>query len=122
MLIGCRPDEVAVRQDAKPVNNFQVKTHRLMLRDCTVVSPLSLLLFGGAIKVKHGSAEVSIDDWITIKAVGDIAVLMKKMRKALDDLMYQKLKQPGKDFSEFDSEILSSLVSLLRSEAHSANT
>lgn len=70
--------------------------------------------------MKHGNAEVSIDDWITIKAVGDIAVLMKKMRKALDDLMYQKLKQPGKDFSEFDSEVLSALVSLLGNEAHSA--
>ena len=31
----------------------QVKTTRTFLRDCTVVSPMALLLFGGALAVQH---------------------------------------------------------------------
>lgn len=81
------------------------------------MSPLSLLLFGGALKVKHESAVVVVDDWITVRATGEIAVLIKKMRMKLDELILEKLQQPDKDFSDLDSKILTFLVSLLRDES-----
>lgn len=35
------------------VNNLQVETSKVYLRDTTVVSPYDLLLFGGDISVQH---------------------------------------------------------------------
>ena len=42
-------------QFARPYLVFleKVKTSRTFLRDCTVVSPMALLLFGGALAVQH---------------------------------------------------------------------
>ena len=40
---------------------LQVKTSRTFLRDCSVVSPLALLLFGGTLKVVHENAYIALD-------------------------------------------------------------
>ena len=39
----------------------QVKTSRTFLRDCTVISPLALLLFGGPLSIAHAGGYVSVD-------------------------------------------------------------
>jgi hypothetical protein len=39
----------------------QVKTTRTFLRDCTVISPLALLLFGGQLSIAHAGGYVSVD-------------------------------------------------------------
>ncbi|CAI5497940.1 unnamed protein product [Closterium sp. Naga37s-1] len=39
----------------------KVKTSRVYIRDCTVVSPAAILLFGGPIMVHHQRARVSVD-------------------------------------------------------------
>ena len=41
--------------------HLQVKTSRTFLRDCTVISPLALLLFGGPLSVAHAGGYVSVD-------------------------------------------------------------
>jgi hypothetical protein len=68
-----------------------VKTSRTFLRDCTVVSPMALLLFGGELSVVHEGHYVLIDDWIRIRASAPTAVLVKKLRAALDDLLDAKV-------------------------------
>ena len=40
---------------------MQVKTSRTFLRDCTVISPLALLLFGGQLSIAHAGGYVSVD-------------------------------------------------------------
>lgn len=71
---------------------LQVKTSRTFLRDCTVVSPMALLLFGGALSVMHEGGYVLVDDWLRIRASAPTAVLVKKLRGALDALLADKVR------------------------------
>ena len=43
------------------LKSVQVKTSRTFLRDCTVISPLALLLFGGPLSIAHAGGYVSVD-------------------------------------------------------------
>ena len=72
---------------------LQVKTSRTFLRDCTVVSPMALLLFGGALSVVHESGYVLVDDWLRIRASAPTAVLVKRLRAALDALLADKVRR-----------------------------
>lgn len=71
---------------------LQVKTSRTFLRDCTVVSPMALLLFGGALSVMHEGGYVLVDDWLRIRASAPTAVLVKKLHGALDALLADKVR------------------------------
>ena len=71
---------------------LQVKTSRTFLRDCTVVSPMALLLFGGALSVVHESGYVLVEDWLRIRASAPTAVLVKRLRAALDALLADKVR------------------------------
>ena len=71
---------------------LQVKTSRTFLRDCSVVSPMALLLFGGALSVVHESGYVLVDDWLRIRASAPTAVLVKRLRAALDALLADKVR------------------------------
>jgi ATP-dependent RNA helicase DHX29 len=70
----------------------QVRTTRTFLRDCTVVSPMALLLFGGALEVRHEAGLVTVDGWLRIRAPAPTAVLVKKLRSALDALLERKAR------------------------------
>jgi hypothetical protein len=41
-----------------------VATGKVYVHDCTMVSPYSLLLFGGAIAVDHSQGLITVDQWI----------------------------------------------------------
>ena len=45
-----------------------MKTSRTFLRDCTVISPLALLLFGGPLDIAHAGGYVSLDHFRVGKA------------------------------------------------------
>jgi len=74
----------------------QVRTTRTFLRDCTVVSPMALLLFGGALEVRHEAGLVTVDGWLRIRAPAPTAVLVKKLRAALDALLERKARARAK--------------------------
>jgi ATP-dependent RNA helicase DHX29 len=82
----------------------KVKTSRVFVRDCTVVAPAALLLFGGAMDVHHASGRVSLDGWLWLRASAQTAVLYKRLRAALDDVLDARIrgahfrdKNKGKD-------------------------
>ena len=52
---------------------------------------MALLLFGGALSVMHESGYVLVDDWLRIRASAPTAVLVKKLRAALDALLADKV-------------------------------
>jgi len=54
-------DASPISHDGANVGHVQVKTSRTFLRDCTVISPLALLLFGGPLAIAHAGGYVSID-------------------------------------------------------------
>ena len=71
-----------------------MRTSRTFLRDCTVVSPMALLLFGGELAVVHEGGYALIDNWIRIRASAPTAVLVKQLRAALDALLEKKVRVP----------------------------
>ena len=53
---------------------------QVYVRDCTMVTPYPLLLFGGEIVVKHELMTICMDDWIEFRSPGKVAVLIKQLR------------------------------------------
>ena len=44
-----------------------MRTSQTFLMDCTVVSPMALLIFGGELDVRHEEGHVLIDNWIGVR-------------------------------------------------------
>jgi hypothetical protein len=44
-----------------------IKTSKLYVRNCTVVNPLALLLFGGALQVYQKQEVVTVDGWLRFR-------------------------------------------------------
>ena len=62
----------------------QVQTSRVFLRDVTPVSPMALLLFGGPLRVLHEDGVVVVGGRTRVRAAAQQAVVVKKIRAALD--------------------------------------
>ena len=94
--VGVHPSSVNAKL-ATPTFPFlvfheKVKTSRVFLRDSTVVAPAALLLFGGAMDVHHAAGRVSLDGWLWLRASAQVAVLFKKLRRALDDELDARIR------------------------------
>ena len=59
----------------------KVKTSRVFVRDATVVAPAALLLFGGAMDVRHAEGRVCLDGWLWLRASAQTAVLFKRLQR-----------------------------------------
>ena len=78
---------------------FQVKSSRIYIRDCSLVSPYAMLLFGGDIEVKHTEKLLAIDDNVKYSAYAKTGVMFKELRKLLDSVLSQKLDNPKLDIT-----------------------
>lgn len=94
----------------------KVKTSKTFIRDCTVASPMALLLFGGDLEVAHAEGYVTIDAWIRIRAPAQTAVLVKRLRAALDRLLERQVAAPGAVVEEAGAALVASVVELLVQE------
>ncbi|XP_072360427.1 putative ATP-dependent RNA helicase DHX57 [Scyliorhinus torazame] len=84
------------------VYHEKVKTSRVFLRDCSMVSVYPLVLFGGgqvSVELEMGQFIISLDDgWIRFAAASpQIAELVKELRWELDQLLEDKIKKPNMD-------------------------
>jgi len=77
----------------------QVRSTRIYVRDCTLISPYPLLLFGGEIHVQHVEQVLSVDDRISYKAYAKTGVIFKELRRLLDELLATKLNNAAVDIS-----------------------
>ncbi|KAH9685256.1 DExH-box ATP-dependent RNA helicase DExH7 [Citrus sinensis] len=75
----------------------KVETNKVFLRDTTIVSPFSILLFGGSINVQHQTGQVTIDGWLKVTAPAQIAVLFKELRLTLHSILRQMIRNPQVD-------------------------
>ncbi|GCB70883.1 hypothetical protein scyTo_0008704 [Scyliorhinus torazame] len=98
------PNVVQVRHFESPylVYHEKVKTSRVFLRDCSMVSVYPLVLFGGgqvSVELEMGQFIISLDDgWIRFAAASpQIAELVKELRWELDQLLEDKIKKPNMD-------------------------
>jgi len=104
-----------IGSERKPSHPFMVyhekmRTARVYLRDCTVVAPEALLLFGGKLELQHANARVVMDDWIKFKCDAPIAVLFKYLRMALDDDFARRINSGANarwaDAGDEDDEVI----------------
>uniref|UniRef100_A0A7N0SWU3 RNA helicase n=1 Tax=Kalanchoe fedtschenkoi TaxID=63787 RepID=A0A7N0SWU3_KALFE len=97
----------------------KVETNKVFLRDTTVVSPYSVLLFGGSINVQHQTGLVTIDGWMKISAAAQTAVLFKQLRLTLHSVLKEMIRHPEKA-SAADNEVVKSIVHLFLEEDQSS--
>lgn len=77
------------------VYNSLVRTSKAFLRDVTECSAYSLLLFGGQLDVQSSKGIIAVDGWAELSANGRIGSLMAGLRRRVDALMAQKVRDPS---------------------------
>ncbi|KAG0494394.1 hypothetical protein HPP92_005388 [Vanilla planifolia] len=71
-----------------------LKLARYFYVDISIVSPYSLLLFGGSIQVQHQTGLVIIDNWLKLTAPAQTAVLFKELRLTLNSVLKELIRTP----------------------------
>ncbi|GAB2283641.1 hypothetical protein Dimus_018144 [Dionaea muscipula] len=92
----------------------KVETNKVFLRDTSVVSPYSLLLFGGSISIQHQIGVVTIDGWLKLTAPAQTAVLFKELRLTLDSVLKDLISHP--EVGAANNEVVLSIIHLLLEE------
>ncbi|KAL8572372.1 hypothetical protein ACOMHN_023141 [Nucella lapillus] len=105
------------------VYHEKVKTSKVYIRDCTMVSVYSLLLFAGghiSIDLNRGNIVVSIEDgWIRCRASSSqVAELLREIRVEMDKLLEDKIQSPHMDLCSCPrgSRIISTIVELITTQ------
>ncbi|OIT26180.1 PREDICTED: DExH-box ATP-dependent RNA helicase DExH7, chloroplastic-like isoform X1 [Nicotiana attenuata] len=93
----------------------KVETNKVFLRDTTVISPYTILLFGGPINIQHQTGRVTIDGWLEVAAPAQTAVLFKELRLTLHDILKELIRNPQVSRVN-DNEVLRSIIQLLLEE------
>ncbi|XP_017226495.1 DExH-box ATP-dependent RNA helicase DExH7, chloroplastic isoform X2 [Daucus carota subsp. sativus] len=93
----------------------KVETNRVFLRDTTIISPYSILLFGGSINLQHQTGLVIIDGWLKLKAPAQTAVLFKELRATLHSILKELIGKP-QTRAIADNEVMRSIIHLLLEE------
>jgi hypothetical protein len=98
-----------------------VKTSKLYVRDCTLVSPVALVLFGGAIEIYHNQGVITIDGWLRFKMPVQQATLLKHLRMQMEKALLQKIVAPDEDVgnSATGKALINSVSLLLGNEKRS---
>ncbi|XP_061770530.1 putative ATP-dependent RNA helicase DHX57 [Nerophis ophidion] len=101
----------------------KVKTSRVFIRDCSMVSVYALVLFGGGqvnVELHKGRFVISLDDgWIRFAAdTHQVAELVKELRWELDRLLEDKIKNPSMDLCTCPrgSRIIRMIVNLVSTQ------
>ncbi|KAM9835767.1 putative ATP-dependent RNA helicase DHX57 [Aulostomus maculatus] len=101
----------------------KVKTSRVFIRDCSMVSVYSLVLFGGGqvnVELHKGEFVISLDDgWIRFAAAShQVAELVQEMRLELDQLLEDKIRKPSTDLCSCPrgSRIIDMIVHLISTQ------
>uniref|UniRef100_A0A9J8B600 ATP-dependent DNA/RNA helicase DHX36 n=1 Tax=Cyprinus carpio carpio TaxID=630221 RepID=A0A9J8B600_CYPCA len=104
------------------IYHLKMKTTSLFLYDCTEVSPFSLLFFGGYISIQRDQDQetIAVDEWIVFQSPARIAHLVKDLRKELDMLLEEKIKNPRpvvwNDRRSKDCAVLSAIIDLITTQ------
>lgn len=125
--VNVHPSSVnyTVRHYTSPylVYHEKVKTSRVFIRDCSMVSVYPLVLFGGGqvnVELHKGEFLISLDDgWIRFGAAShQVAELVRELRWELDQLLEDKIKNPVMDLCSCPrgSRIIHMIVHLISTQ------
>lgn len=91
-----------------------VRTSKTYVRDCTTVSPLALLLFGGTLETYPTHGVCAVDGWLKFRIQAKSATLIKYLRSKMERLLFEKIVSPHKDVIETgDGQAVIRSISLL---------
>eukprot|EP00198_Chlamydomonas_reinhardtii_P014140 XP_001703477.1 predicted protein [Chlamydomonas reinhardtii] len=111
-----------------------VESSAVYLRDCSMVTPYPLLMFGGPISVQlvgtggaapagtgtggaaNAAGVVTMDGWIRLGCAPKVAVLFKELRGQLDALLQDKIERPEMDLWERGGPVINTILQLLTTE------
>ncbi|XP_071736859.1 DExH-box ATP-dependent RNA helicase DExH7, chloroplastic [Rutidosis leptorrhynchoides] len=93
----------------------KVETSKVFLRDTTVTSPYSILLFGGSMNIQHQTGLVTIDGWLKMAAPAQTAVLFKELRLTLHSILKELIRKPQTS-NIAENSVIQSIVHLLLEE------
>ncbi|KAH3823539.1 hypothetical protein DPMN_125346 [Dreissena polymorpha] len=104
-----------------------MKTSDVWMYDCSVVTPYSLLFFGGDIKKinANGQSLVCVDDWIKFKASPETVTLVKQLRQELDhilDEIFSRSCHGNTVLTTKEEAILRAIADLVTTEDNYAST
>ena len=71
-----------------------VKTSKLYVRDCTIISPISLLLFGGSLRVFQEKEVATIDGWLQFRISRKSATSIKYVRQEMESILLRRIISP----------------------------
>ncbi|CAN6485774.1 unnamed protein product [Victoria cruziana] len=95
----------------------KVETSKVFLRDTSVVSPYSIMLFGGSVCIQHQAGSVTVDGWLKFSATAQIGVLLKELRFTLDSVLKELIHKPERAGSIVENDVVKSIVHLLLEES-----
>ncbi|KAJ9552389.1 hypothetical protein OSB04_016434 [Centaurea solstitialis] len=93
----------------------KVETTKVFLRDTTITSPYSILLFGGSMNIQHQTGVVTIDGWLKMAAPAQTAVLFKELRLTLHSILKELIRKP-QTTNIAENSVIQSIVHLLLEE------
>jgi ATP-dependent RNA helicase DHX57 len=96
------------------VYHSMIQTTKPYLRDVTECSIYGLLLFGGKMEVQATSDTIVIDNVVCLKANGRIGALIGGLRRRLDCLLAEKIRNPALELSHTNEMML--VAKLLRTD------
>jgi hypothetical protein len=106
----CKDLAAAALPSSFLIYSEKVRTTQVYVREVTVISPLSLLLFGGSLV--HSGASIFVDDeWIQFSIAQSVSDLIRSLRTQLDSLLDEKIKNPALDFhSDTEAEVVGTVA------------
>jgi len=79
----------------------KVQTSKLFVRDCSMIYPWPLFIFGSKeIVVNHERQTLKMNGYIEVKANAKVAVLIRELQQKFSSLMKQKIINPNEDISQ----------------------
>ncbi|KAK2847336.1 hypothetical protein Q5P01_010335 [Channa striata] len=104
------------------IYHLKMRTSSIFLYDCTEVSPFSLLFFGGDITIQkdEGQETIAVDQWIVFRSPARIAHLVKSLKKELDSLLEEKIRNPApvdwQNRQSKDCAVITAIIDLITTQ------
>uniref|UniRef100_A0A6Q2YW51 ATP-dependent DNA/RNA helicase DHX36 n=1 Tax=Esox lucius TaxID=8010 RepID=A0A6Q2YW51_ESOLU len=102
------------------IYHLKMRTSSIFLYDCTEVSPFSLLFFGGDITIQTDEETIAVDEWIVFQSPARIANLVKSLKKELDSLLEEKIRNPApvdwRDSQSKDCAVITAIIDLITTQ------
>ena len=97
----------------------KVKTSQTFLRETSMISPYTLLLFGGPITFLDNYSEILIGNFVSLQCAKQDGVLLSRLREQLDSTLRSKINDPTVQWETTATHVVSAIVKLLGEEGMS---